>query len=500
MAKSTLDDEKELLSQLKDNQAGTHLVSPELLEQVLAQHTEIAESAHASLVSIFDRDRMVLIEGEANKNALVAPIMRVGASARLDVAILSPSLVGGKKLAKQVQVPPQNLWEQVKALFVDTTPKHYSVMQFLSQFTLEQTTQRVPQLLIVEQAHLLSTHQKAKLAAWTKQHEAKLILFGNQQQLLPYQVSTSLQQLSDHGVKTITASIKAEKECVIQPEQLRATLSQLQQQIVEVTHQDDRHVAMAAHYTRLSAEDRSSSWIATSAKSNVEKINQVVHERLVKEGKVDHAITCEVLTPIFIPADKNTKASSYSINQIVRFNDQYSSLGVQRGDYLRITRISNQSNRILLQREDGAHIVWQPDRVAAGTAGKVEVFEVKTKEFGVGDNIVLSRSIKTAGLVKGERCHIEAIHHQRLKLRDQHGKTSQIDLAKPSCRHLDYGYAATLHAITHEKPATLIADLPAQSLSTHQRRLNQLLSQSDNVWIYTDDTKKTSCHTHQTIG
>jgi conjugative transfer relaxase protein TraI len=489
MAKSTLDDEKELLSHI-NNKAEKPLVSPEHLEQVLAQHTEIAEGAHASLLSLFDRDCMVLIEGEANKNALIVPIMRVGASARLEVAILSPSLAGGKKLAKQVQASPQNIWEQVKALFIDTTPKHYSVMQFLSRFSPEQTTQQVPELLIVEQAHLLSTHQKAKLAAWTQQHEAKLLLFGNHQQLLSYQVSTSLQQLSDNGVKTIAAPIKVEKEMVIPSEKTRTTLLQLQQKIVEVTHQDDRHVAMASHYTRLNAEDRASSWIATSAKSNVEKINQIVHDRLVKEGKIHQEIPCEVLTPIFIVAEKATTASSYGVNQVVRFNDQYASLGVQRGDYLRIIRINNQSNRIVLQKEDGSRIVWQPDRVAAGTQGRVEVFEAKSREFGVGDSIVLSRSMKAAGMVKGERCYIEAIHHQRLKLRDQHGKISQIDLAKAHCRHLDYGYAATLHTITHEKPTTLIADLPAQSLSTHQRRLNQILSQSDQVWVYTDDTKK----------
>jgi hypothetical protein len=128
--------------------------------------------------------------------------------------------------------------------------------------------------------------------------------------------------------------------------------------------------------------------------------------------------------------------------------------------------------------------------VAAGSPGKVELFEVKTREFGVGDSIILSRSMKAAGLVKGERCHIEAIQDQRLKLRDQHGKIARIDLANLYSRHLDYGYAATLHAITHEKASTLIADLPAQSLSTHQRRLNQILSQSDNVWIYTNDAKK----------
>lgn len=490
MAKSTLDDEKELLSHIKDNQATKYQVSPEHLEQVLAQHTEIDDSAHASLVSIFDRDRIVLIEGNANKEALVAPIMRIGATAQLGIAILSPSLAGGKKLAKQVQIPPQTIWEQVKALFVDTTPKHYSVMQFLSQFTPELTNQHAPQLLIVEQAHLLSTYQKAKLAAWAKHYEAKLILFGNQQQLLPYQVSTSLQQLSEHGIKTIASPVKAENESVIPPEKLRTTLSQLQQQIVGVTHPDDRHVAMAEHYVRLYTKDRSSSWIATSTKANVEKINQMVHERLIREGKVNHPITCEVLTPIFMPADKGTQASSYEVNQVVRFNDQYISLGVQRGDYLRVIRISSQSNRIVLQNENGARIVWQPDRVAAGVAGKVEVFEAKTREFGVGDSIILSRSMKAAGMVKGERCHIEAIHHQRLKLRDQHGKTAQIYLAKPYCRHIDYGYAATLHSITHEKPTTLIADLPAQSLSTHQRRLNQILSQSENVWIYTDDTNK----------
>ena len=490
MAKSTIDDEKELVSLIKDNQAKEYVVSPDRLDQVLAQHTEISETTHQVLASIFDRDRMVLVEGEENKKSLVLPIMQIGKSLQLDVSIISPTLIGGKTLAKEVQVQPQNIWDHIKSYFVDTTPKHYSVMQFLSTFTPDQVTQPSPKILVVDQAHLLSTYQKAKLLAWTKEHSAKLLMFGNQQQLLPYQVSTSLQQLVDHGVKVIPAPTKQVTAGSVSPDMHHQSFPELQRKTVEVRQQDDRHAAIAAHFVRQSAQERSSSWIATSSKTSVEKMNQLVHEKLVKEAIISKTLSCETLSPVFMTIEKSTKAASYSENQVVRFNKDYSSLGVQRGDYLRISRISRQSNRILLLKENGERIVWQPHRIAAGQPGAVEVFESKNREFGVGDSIALSRSMRATGMVKGERCHIEAIHNDQLKVRDQHGKTSKIDLSKPDYRHIDYGYAATLHAITHEKPATLIADLPAQALTTHQRRLNQILSQSDHVAIYTDNAEK----------
>ncbi len=489
MAKSTLEDEKKLIGQLKNNQGVSKVISDTFLGQFLSQHDEIPSNLHTDLQAIFNHDRVVLVEGEINKTNLIPSIMKISKAARLEAIILSPSLAGSKQLAKNIQQHPRSILEHIKAFFVDTTPTYSGVMQFLSKFERGNIEAKKPSILIVDNAHLLSTHQKANLVEWSNLNDSKLLLFGNRENLLPHQVSTSLKQFTDYGVKTIV-EVKNHEQSHLVSNQIEGKITQLQNRIIEVTDSDSRYVAIADQYSRLSKDTRKSSWIATYSKVNAEKLNHLVHDELTKNGAVLKTISCKILSPMFIQPEKATQASSYTTNQIIRFNDKYSSMGVQRGDYLRITRISKQSNRIVLQKENGERVVWQPDKVAASIPGKVEVFNEKVRQIGVGESIVLLRSMKAKGLVKGERCHIEKIYRDQVQLRDQQGKTAVINLSKPYYRHIDYGYAATLHGIAHEKPNTLITDLPSTTLHTNQRRINQLVSQPSHLWIYTDDTKK----------
>ncbi len=487
MAKSTVQDENNLLSLLKENTATKHLVSLKVVEQIFDQHPEIQKEVHSDLLQVFDSDKVVLIEGEHNKSRLIEPTLRIAQSAGLRSAIISPTQVAGKQLVNEAKPNPQTIWEHIIAIFKDNTPKHYSPMQFIHQAESGKLAEMKPVLLLVDQAHLLSTHQKAKLVQWTHDHNAKLLLFGSQDKLLPYQVSTSLKQLSDHGIKTIANVESLTKNAVIEPEKLAEVFLKLKDKLHEVGHIEDRQQAIASHFVRLDVSERATSLITTASKLGVKVINQQVHDGLTASGSIKKSIACETLTPVYIHEDKTKLAASYADNQVVKFNADYRQLGVKRGDYLKIQQVSSPSNRIILEKPNGSRIVWHPDRVGSS---KVEVFHAEMKEIGVGERLILTKGMKANGLVKGERCTVESLNGYHARIRDQNGKLSTLDLAQASNRHIDYGYAATLHSMTHEKPTTLLADLPAQTINTHQRRLNQLLSQSSNVHVYTNDIKK----------
>lgn len=490
MAKNTLDDEKALIEHIKNNQMQKTVISSSHLHQFLSQHTEIPADYHSALESIFGMDRMVLVEGEHSKTVLLEPIMKTCRSAQMNTLILSPSTIGSYQLAKRVQQQPQSLWEQVKSLFVDTTPNHANVMHFLSAVSVGEWKHALPAVLLVDQSHLLSTHQKAKLTSWAKANDAKLILFGNKDNLLSHQVSTSLHQLIDHGLKAISIPTATQEVQRITPGHLKLNIHELKNRIVESNHQEDRHYAMTIQYARLNQSDRKNTRLIAANKSEVGKLNLLAHNKLIQCGEIKQNIKINTFTPVFLSSEKAIRSTSYIDNQYVRFNDDYRSLGIKRGEYLRVARVSHHSNRIILQNDHGKRIVWRPDRIGTGASNKVEVFQFHAKEIGVGESIVLNRSIKSAGLIKGERLHVESIVKNKLKCRNELGKSKILDITKPSERHFDYGYAATLHEISHEKPTIMIADMPGASLSTHQRKLNQLLTQTNQLWIYTDDSKK----------
>ena len=53
-----------------------------------------------------------------------------------------------------------------------------------------------------------------------------------------------------------------------------------------------------------------------------------------------------VLIPIFLTEEKAQLARTYHKDQIVRFNETYSSLKIERGEYLRVLETNEKSNRV----------------------------------------------------------------------------------------------------------------------------------------------------------
>lgn len=200
MAKATLDEEKRLFTQLEDRLLVKATLDTSQLKHKLHNDQTISREQHADLETIFGEDRIVLIEGKAAREALIEPTFKIAKSAHLKIALLSPTLVGSKQLASQVKKTPSSFWEQIKALFSDTNNNHYSVMQFLSEADSGKlSNESQPDVLMVDNAHLLSTHQKVRLFEWNKTNQTKLILFGNKSTLLSQQRSISLNQLTERG-------------------------------------------------------------------------------------------------------------------------------------------------------------------------------------------------------------------------------------------------------------------------------------------------------------
>ncbi len=487
MAKKTLNDENSLAGLLKDNLAKTSLISSEKVNNILSKHTEIVKETHSDLLSIFEKDKIVLIEGRNNKDRLIESCIQIAHSAGLKTAIVSSSQIAGKKIVNEINLTARTFLEQLRKNFGDSAPKHYTADQFIFHTENGQLNDAKPQLLIVEQANLLSTYQKLKLAQWTADNKTKLLLFGEQDKLLSYQVSTSLKHIGDQGIKTIANRDSMSSDSVIHSEKMPDFLKKIGENTLEIEHQEDRQQAISSNFMRIPANERISSLIVTPSKAMAESLNNKIHEELSNKGELNKLITYQSLTPVYIDREKSNLAASYTQNQVVRFNQDYRSMGIKKGDYLHIKRISSHSNRIILENENGSRVIWNPTKSGNG---KLEVFVPETKEIGVGEKVVFLRTNHGSKITKGERFIIDGINKTFVKLKDENGKIKTINLSKKEHCHFSHGYAATLQSITHERPENLIADLPANNLNATQRWVNQLFSQSENVSIYTDNLKK----------
>lgn len=486
MLKDTLQKEEDVFSLLKDNQLKEPLATQAQIEKMLAKNKTFAGIDAESLTKIFAADRMILIEGNLTKEKLILPIMAVNQSMGFATTCLSPSLIGSKHFSQSVKNESSSFWDKVKAWMLDTTPKHYSVMQFLSSVEKgEVNSSHHPQVLLVDNAHLLSSNEKAALFAFNKDHNTKLILFGHPDTLLSQKIGVSLNTLKEKGLPHL--ALTPHEETITQNEHAEK-LAKVMDHLIEVDNAEDRYHGMANHFARFNQAERKNIWLITDNVKARHQLNDLCHERLLAQGALGKSHTLKTLHPQFIPEGKGAFAATYSKGQAIRFNEAYSRLSIARYEYLRILATSTRSNRVILQKENGTKILWCPDKIA-GHAGKVELFNEKEKTFAVNDILVAERSIKAQGIVKGERLFVRDFQKNRLTLANGQGRSLVLDIRQAAHRHLDYGYASTLHRIAHEKPSVLLADFRAESLQTTQRHLLQAVSQPKEVWIYTNAAK-----------
>jgi conjugative relaxase-like TrwC/TraI family protein len=482
MTKATLNDEKRITACLSQATALKQKMDAKLISHYSHQH-EITPEVQVALTTIFSDQRYVLVEGNKASNELPTCIAQIAKSAGLEMAIVSPNQITSKQLAERIKPQSQTLWEHVKSLFVDTKIRNEGVMQFLTN--KENFT--TPDILLVDNSHLLSAKQTADLLEWGKDKNTQTIFLSQKNVLLSQKTGVSTEYLIQNGIKTVSLSeVQNSIGHAVSEKDMDAVAKKMVDDIQIIANPEDRQQAMAKQFARL--PNFTDAFLIANNKNAVENLNQLVHSELKDIGKLGKGMPSSVLLPQFLSEHTAKQATAYSPGFIVRFNEDYKSLAIKRSEYLSIIRHDKKSNEVILKNSDGKEIRWQPDKIA-GKPGKVELFKEQARELCVGERIVFYRGLKYSDVTKGEYFTVDAIRHNKVKLSREQGKSVELDLTKSHNRHFDYGYAATSHAIAHEKPSHIIAELPVKSFHTDQRRLFQMVSQSENVSIYTDNSR-----------
>ena len=111
----------------------------------------------------------------------------------------------------------------------------------------------------------------------------------------------------------------------------------------------------------------------------------------------------------------------------------------QKGEYMQVVG-RDKSNSLILQKEDGSHITWQPHKHS-----KVEVYNTESREIGKGDIIRFTRNNET--VKNGEVARVVDILGSQATV--EMGLGSEKSLQKMDLsvnKHWEHGYAFTVHA------------------------------------------------------
>ncbi len=477
MDKATLQQEKSILANLASDYLIKRHIPLTAVEHFVDQHAEIQPDARGALKTVFSSIPYILIDGEQSRESLLKPIIQIAKSNHANVAIVSPNQLSSFRTADSVKENPTTVWEHIKSLFKNNSIQNYSTLRFLQDETIKN-----PDILLVDKSHLLSTYETSELMEWGKDNQKQIIFFGNSKVMLSQKQGKGLSFLIENGLKNISLSEKSGSfNDLISRDDIRNASQKIANHLIEVSNHEDRLSKMSFEYSQEKNKDNL--FLVANNKKTVSQLNQLTHETLKQSGQLGNSKKVSVLLPQFINESQMKIANSYQKGNVLRFNEKISSLGIRQGDYCEILSHNKENNEVRLRNTRGKAINWHPDKLEA----RHELFKPVEREFSVSDRIQSQRGVKQKNILKGEFFTIQSISTNKMTVLNDKNKAITLNINDAKHVHFDYGYAATPYQIAHEKPAKIIAELPHRSFHTDKRQFFQIVSQPNEVSIYTDN-------------
>ncbi|MFC1659669.1 MobF family relaxase [Pseudomonadota bacterium] len=277
-------------------------------------------------------------------------------------------------------------------------------------------------------------------------------------------------------------------------------------------------------WLNLDEKQRNNTLILTPANETRREINQIIREELKQENKIQGRIfETETLSNKGLTLTQKAHSTSYIEGDIVLFNKKYKSLNIEAGEYYKVSGTDNKNNIISLEKyisyesknhenknhrnnnknieqtktakennNDNNHILWNPNEKGGRRQGAIEVFETEKKELQQGDIIRWTKNDKELGLINSDIAEILKVNRNTLDVKMKDGQIQSISKDHHSLKHLDYGYASTVHAAQGKTSENVIAVIESyrKNLTNQQTFYVEISRAKNNVELIVDDKNK----------
>jgi len=302
-------------------------------------------------------------------------------------------------------------------------------------------------LYFVDESSLASTKQVHEFL--TRLHARDRVIFvGDTRQHQGVEAGKPFEQLQQAGMQTAQLDeIVRQKDPLFREvvEQLsrgdiREAIENLAQQgrVHQFADPQERMKAIAERY----AESPENTLVVSPDNASRMEINRLVHRELQARGVVfgaEHRQTVLTSRQDLTGADRQW-APQYDPGDVIRYTKGSRAMGIEAGEYVRVTAVDGGQNYLTVQRADGKQITYDPRRLQGVTVHR----EVE-REFSAGDRIQFTAPYKDKRIANRQLGTIEKIDAEgNLRIRLDSGR--EVDLNLRDHPHLDYGYAVTSHS------------------------------------------------------
>jgi conjugative relaxase-like TrwC/TraI family protein len=457
---------------------GTHdvLADGNVRQQTMEQHPHLSESQRHAVEGVLEsRDKMMALEGVAGagKTTSLAAVREGAERAGYQVEGLAPTSRAAQKLAEA-------------GIETQTLQRH------LARGEQQDDGQR--RLYVIDESSMASTRQLHTFVERMREND-RVLFVGDVRQHEAVEAGRPYAQLQEAGMRTarldeiIRQKDPALKEAVGQLArgEVREAIRNLDSQgrVHEIGDRQERICEIAHEYVRSPEK----TLVVSPDNASRREINEAIHRTMQSEGKVstDEQRVHVLYARQDVTGADRQHAQNYERGDVLRYSKGSKPLGIEPGEYARVSHVDRESNTLTVKRHGGKELSYDPRRLQG-----VTVYRDSEHRFSQGDRVQLTAPYHEQKLANRELATIERIDRNgNLKLRMDSGR--EVEFNTRQHPHLDYGYAVTSHSSQGQTADRVLIHVDSEQ--AHGELLNSRMAYVSvsraqfDVKLYTNDAK-----------
>lgn len=346
--------------------------------------------------------------------------------------------------------------------------------------------------IFVDEASLVGTRQMYDLLNLSEILKFRVVLIGDTKQLSAVEAGKTFEQMLQVINFVKLTQVIRQKD----GEHIKAIENVANNKILESFKIHEQNIKGTSQfvsqavkqYLSLTDHEQKDTILISPSREHRDKINSLVIKQLFADGRIgERSQTLEVLKPIELKQSDYSFTRSYKEGSIVKFNKDYKSIGIKKGDSLIVASVNQETNTLLFKH--GIRNVRFQLKHNIDYTSKLEVFEKATLDIREGVKLRITKNDQD--LINSELVHVTKIntHNQTISLRLENNQVVTKDLN--TLKHADYGYCSTIHSAQGKTTDKLIAAICSHNKLNDQKSwLVSISRHKSSLQVYMQDKQQ----------
>ena len=385
-----------------------------------------------------------------------------------------------------------------------------TVDKFLGSLHGKTVDNEQKKLWVVDEASMLSAEKMTKLLRAAENHGAKVLLVGDIKQLGSIEAGAAFRQMQESGMQVtkLDEIVRQQNKDTLAgvyssvEGNIKEAMEHIERggKIVEIADAGERRREMAAQYLNTEKDMRDKTLVLDSTRKGRAELNSLIREGLKAEGALSGAdkLTDRLDNKDLTKVEK-LSVNSYEAGEVVRFDKDIKSLGVEKGGYYSVDSVNYSTGAVTLKNGAGEQIKWLPERMASAHAS---VYKQESVNLAIGESIVWRDNNADLGLRNGQTLKITELNGSSMIVQDNAGKNFEINVSTEKGKHFDHAYCSTVYSSQGRTAENVIANLAKEdkALLSQQQWYVTISRAKQGVTIFTDDRKGVTKNIQEKTG